>query len=109
METGKLKTLHGWDTAAKFCNGDVANIKRAIRTDGSAYGYKWWVYKKVESVKKRVYGVGKSGEVTKVFDSILDAMRAFGEEDRGKGICTSLKWGSRWKGYLWYYKDTKSS
>ena len=109
LETGKLKTLHGWDTAAKFCNGDVANIKRAIRTDGSAYGYKWWVYKKVESVKKRVYGVGKSGEVTKVFDSILDAMRAFGEEDRGKGICTSLKWGSRWKGYLWYYKDTKPS
>ena len=105
LETGKLKTLHGWQACADFCNGDLANIKRAIRTGGSAYGYKWWIYKKVGSVKRQVYGVGKEGQVTKTFESIADAMRAFGEEDRGKGICTSIKWGSRWKGYLWYYSE----
>lgn len=104
LETGKLKTLHGWKACAEFCDGDLANIKRAIRTGGSAYGYKWWIYKKVEN-KRSVYGVGKEGQVTKVFASISDAMRAFGEDDRGKGICTSIKWGSRWKGYLWYYSD----
>ena len=109
IETGKLKTLHGWQACVDFCGGDMANIKRAVRTGGSAYGYKWWIYKKVGSVKRSVYGVGKSGEVTKVFESILEAMRAFNEDDRGKGICTSLKWGSRWKGYLWYYSDKKVS
>ena len=104
VKTGKLKTLHGWDAAAKFCNGYVANIKRAIRTNGTAYGYKWWIYKKVE-IKRSVYGVHKDGSVTQIFDTISSAMRQFGEEDRGKGICTSLKWGSRWKGYLWFYCD----
>ncbi len=106
LETGKLKTLHGWKACADFCNGDLANIKRAIRTNGSAYGYKWWIYKKNE-IKRSVYGVGKEGQVTKTFDSISDAMRAFNEEDKGKGICTSIKWGSRWKGYLWYYSDSQ--
>ena len=48
LETGKLKTIHGWESAAKFCGGYVANIKRAIRTNTNAYGYKWWIYKKVE-------------------------------------------------------------
>jgi len=105
VKTGKLKTLHGWDAAAKFCGGYVANIKRAIKNNGTAYGYKWWVYKKVE-IKRSVYGVHKDGSVTQIFDTISAAMRAFGEEDRGKGICTSIKWGSRWKGYLWYYCDS---
>ena len=107
VKTGKLKTLHGWDAAAKFCGGYVANIKRAIKTNGTAYGYKWWVYKKVE-IKRSVYGVHKDGSVTQVFTTISEAMRAFNEEDRGKGICTSIKWGSRWKGYLWYYCDSDS-
>ena len=107
IETGKLKTIHGWEACAKFCNGDVGNIKRAVRTGGSAYGYKWWIYKK-NDIKRSVYGVGKEGNHTKIFPSISDAMRAFGEEDKGKGICSSIKWGSRWKGYLWYYADIKS-
>ena len=104
LETGKLKTIHGWDAAAKFAGGHVANIKRAIKTNTNAYGYKWWIYKKVE-IRRSVYGVHKDGSVTKVFDTISAAMRSFGEEDRGKGICTSIKWGSRWKGYQWYYAD----
>lgn len=107
VETGKLKTLHGWDAAAKFCGGYVANIKRAIRTNGTAYGYKWWVYKQVD-IKRSVYGVHKDGSVTQIFETISSAMRAFNEEDRGKGICTSIKWGSRWKGYLWFYCDSDS-
>ena len=105
IETGKLKTIHGWEACAKFCSGALGNIKRAVRT-GSAYSYKWWIYKK-NDVKRSVYGIGKEGNRTKVFNSISDAMRAFGEEDKGKGICSSIKWGSRWKGYLWY-ADTKS-
>ena len=28
-----------------------------------------------------------------------------GGDDRGKGICTSIKWGSRWKGYMWHYSE----
>ena len=104
LETGRLKTLHGWETAAKFCDGHVANIKRAIKTGGNAYGYKWWIYKKVE-IRRSVYGVHKDGSVTKIFPTISEAMRSFDEEDKGKGICTSLKWGSTWKGYQWYYAD----
>lgn len=106
LETGKLKTLHGWETAAKFAGGHVANIKRAIRTNTNAYGYKWWIYKKVE-IRRSVYGVHKDGSITETFPTITSAMRAFGEEDRGKGICTSIKWGSRWKGYQWYYADSE--
>ena len=53
-----------------------------------------------------MYGIHKNGHVTQVFESIYEAMRSFGEEDKGKGICTSIKWGSRWKGYLWYKADT---
>lgn len=104
LETGKLKTLHGWEACAKFCGGDISNIKKAIRRNGTAYGYKWWIYKKNELARK-VYGVNKDGDVTKTFNSISEAMRHFNEEDRGKGICTSLKWKQRWKGYLWYYAD----
>ena len=36
-------------------------------------------------------------------------MRAFGEEDKGKGICTSIKWGNYWRGYKWYYSDPLDS
>ena len=104
IETGKLKTLHGWDAAAKFVGGYVANIKRAVKTGGTAYGYKWWIYKKVD-IKRSVYGVHKDGSVTQVFSTITEAVRAFGEDDKGKGICTSIKWGSRWKGCLWYYYE----
>lgn len=107
VETGKLKTLHGWEAAARFCNGDVANIKRAIKREGVAYGYKWWIYKKAEDAKRKVYGIHKEGHITPVFDSISDAMRAMDEDDRGKGICTSIKWGQRWRGYLWYYADAQ--
>ena len=105
LETGKLKTLHGWQACVDFCGGDMANIKRAVRTGGSAYGYKWWIYKRNSDVKRSVYGIGKENNYTKTFDSISEAMRAFGVEDKGKGICTSIKWGTRWKGYLWYYSD----
>jgi len=107
LETGKLKTLHGWKAACEYVNGERANIKRAIRVNGTAYGHKWWIYKKTGSIKKPVYGVSKENTYTKVYDSISDAMRDFGENDRGKGICTSIKWGSRWRGYLWYYSDAK--
>lgn len=62
IKTGKLKTLHGWQACVDYCNGDMANIKRAVKTGGTAYGYKWWIYKKVGSVKRSVYGVGKSGD-----------------------------------------------
>lgn len=106
LETGKLKTLHGWQACVDYCNGDLANIKRAIKNGNNAYGHKWWIYKKVD-IKRSVYGVGKEGQVTKTFDSISEAMRSFNEEDKGKGICTSIKWGSRWKGYLWYYSDSQ--
>jgi len=106
VETGKLKTLHGWETAAKFAGGHVANIKRAIKTGGTAYGYKWWIYKKVD-IKRSVFGIHKDGSLTEVFDTITSAMRAYGEEDKGKGICTSIKWGTRWKGCLWYYADSE--
>lgn len=105
IETGKLKTFHGWVAAAEFVNGKVSNIRRSIIKDGTAYGYKWWIYKHAKN-KKEVYGVHKNGHVTPVFESISAAMRSFNEEDRGKGICTSIKWGSRWKGYLWYYSTT---
>ncbi len=103
IETGKLKTLHGWKAAAEYCNGDITNIKKAVRRKGTAYGYKWWVFKKAKDAKRKVYGIHKEGHITPIFDSITLAMRAMNEEDRGKGICTSIKWGQRWKGYLWYY------
>ena len=106
LETGKLKTHHGWEAAAKWCNGSIGNIKRAVHNNGTAYGYKWWIYKKAGDNKRRVYGVHKDGHVTPVFESIVAAMKEFGEDDRGKGICTSIKWGSRWKGYLWYYSES---
>ena len=109
LETGKLKTLHGWDAAAKFCNGNVSNIKKAIRRSGSAYGYKWWIYKKAKDSKRCVYGVHKEGHITPVFESITAAMKAMGADDKGKGICTSIKWKQRWKGYMWYYSDTPST
>ena len=105
IETGKLKTLHGWDAAARFCNGDVSNIKKAVRRKGTAYGYKWWIFKKAKDAKRKVYGVHKQGHITPIFQSITEAMKAMGEDDRGKGICTSIKWGSMWKGYKWYYSD----
>ena len=104
-KTGKLKTHHGWKAAAEFANGKVTKIKDAIARDGTAYGYKWWVYKQIETNKRKVYGIHKEGHVTPIFDSISEAMRAMGEDDRGKGICTSLKWNQRWKGYMWFYAD----
>ncbi len=105
VETGKLKTLHGWDAAARFCGGDISNIKKAIRRKGTAYGYKWWIFKKAKDAKRKVYGIHKEGHITPIFDSITLAMKAMNEVDRGKGICTSIKWGQRWKGYLWYYAE----
>lgn len=105
IETGKLKTLHGWKAAADYCNGDITNIKKAVRRKGTAYGYKWWIFKKAKDTKRKVYGVHKQGHITPIFDSITLAMKAMGEDDRGKGICTSIKWGQRWKGYMWYYAD----
>ena len=106
LETGKLRTFHGWVAAAEYVNGRPSNIRRSIDREGTAYGYKWWIHKHARN-KKEVYGVHKTGHVTPVFESISAAMRSFDEEDRGKGICTSIKWGSRWKGYLWYYSETK--
>ena len=105
IETGKLKTLHGWDAAAKWVNGNVSNIKKAVAREGTAYGYKWWIFKKAKDSKRKVYGIHKEGHITPIFDSISEAMRAMGADDRGKGICTSLKWNQRWKGYMWYYAD----
>jgi len=104
-KTGKLKTHHGWKAAAEFANGKISKIKDSIARDGTAYGYKWWVYKQIGSNKRKVYGIHKEGHVTPIFDSIVEAMRAMGADDRGKGICTSLKWKQRWKGYMWYYAD----
>jgi len=104
-KTGKLKTHHGWKAAAEFANGKITKIKDAIARDGTAYGYKWWVYKQIGSNKRKVYGIHKEGHVTPIFDSISEAMRAMGEDDRGKGICTSIKWNQRWKGYMWFYAD----
>ena len=105
VDTGKIKTLHGWKAAAEYCGGDVTNIKKAVARKGTAYGYKWWIYKRAKDSKRKVYGVHKDGHITPIFISITEAMRAMGEEDRGKGICTSLKWKQRWKGYMWYYAD----
>ena len=106
LETGKLKTHHGWQAAAKWCGGSVNNIRAAIERDGTAYGYKWWIYKKAKDNKRPVYGIHKDGHVTPVFESIVSAMKAMGEDDRGKGICTSIKWAQRWKGYMWYYSES---
>ncbi len=106
IETGKIRTFHGWVAAAEYVNGKASCIRRSITREGTAYGHKWWIHKHAKN-KKQVYGVHKNGHVTPVFDSISEAMRSFNEEDRGKGICTSIKWGSRWKGYLWYYSETK--
>jgi hypothetical protein len=100
VETGKLKTLHGWSAVSEY--GDLGNIKRAIRNNTIAYGYYWWIHKKA-SVKRPVYGINRDGDRTKVFESVVAGMRAFDEDDRGKGICTSIKWGNYWRGYRWYY------
>ena len=108
IETGKLKTLHGWKAAVEYVDGDLSNIKRAVKNDTIAYGHKWWIYKKLDSIKKSVYGVNKDGHYTKVYESISDAMRDFGGDDRGKGICTSIKWNKRWRGYLWFYEESGS-
>ena len=106
LETGKLKTLHGWKACAKFCNGDITNIKKAVRRGGTAYGYKWWIYKKARDSKRKVYGIHKeTGHCTPIFESISEAMRSVGESDRGKGICTSIKYGLTWRGYKWYYSE----
>lgn len=105
VETGKLKTLHGWQACVDYCNGDLANIKRAIKRESVAYGNYWWIYKKAGDIKRPVYGVNKEGHFTKVYESISEAMRDFDGDDRGKGICTSIKWGKRWRGYLWYYEE----
>ena len=106
VETGKLKTLHGWKAAAEYVNGDLSNIKKAIKKGSVAYGHTWWIYKKAGDIKRPVYGVNKDGHFTKVYPSISDAMRDFDGDDRGKGICTSIKWGSRWRGYLWFYEES---
>lgn len=106
VETGKLKTLHGWKAACDYVNGERANIRRAIDRGSVAYGHTWWIYKKAGDLKKPVYGVNKDGHYTEVYESISAAVRAFGEDDRGKGICTSIKWGRRWRGYLWFYEDS---
>ena len=105
IETGKLKTLHGWKAAADYVNGNITNIKKAIRRKGTAYGYKWWIFKRAKDSKRSVYGVHKEGHITPIFISITEAMKAMGENDRGKGICTSIKWKQRWKGYMWFYAD----
>ena len=104
VETGKLKTIHGWDEALSFCNGERSNIRKAIKNNGTAYGYYWWYHERVD-IRRQVYGINRDGDKTKVFDSISDAMRAFGYEDKGKGICTSIKWDSYWCGYKWFYND----
>ena len=105
LETGKLKTLHGWKAAADYVDGNITNIKKAIRRQGTAYGYKWWIYKRAKDAKRCVYGIHKEGHTTPVFQSITEAMKAMGADDRGKGICTSIKWKQRWKGYMWFYAD----
>lgn len=110
VETGKLKTLHGWEECAKFCNGNVSNIKKAVQRGGTAYGYKWWIYKKAGDSKRQVYGIHKdNGHVTPIFESITAAMKSIGEDDRGKGICTSIKWNLTWRGYYWYYADDQKT
>jgi hypothetical protein len=105
IETGKLKTLHGWRACVEYVNGDLNNIKRAVKNETTAYGHIWWVYKRVGDIRKKVYGVNSDGHYTQIYDSISDAMRDFGGDDRGKGICTSIKWNMRWRGYLWYYAE----
>ena len=102
VETGKLKTLHGWDEVESFCNGYRANILQAMKRNGTAYGYKWWFVDRIDN-KRPVYGINRDGDRTKVFESVVAGMRAFNEEDKGKGICTSIKWGNYWRGYKWYY------
>ena len=106
VETGKLKSLHGWKEVSEY--GNLANIKRAIKNNTIAYGHYWWIHKKVD-IRRPVYGINKDGDKTKVFESITAGMRAFGEEDKGKGICTSIKWGNYWRGYKWYYSDPLDS
>jgi len=105
-ETGKLKTLHGWKAACEYVNGERSNIKRAMSRGSIAYGHYWWIYKRAGDLKKPVYGVNKDGHYTEVYESITAAMKAFGEDDKGKGICTSIKWGRRWRGYLWFYENS---
>ena len=106
LKTGKLKTIHGWKNAVKYIGGAAcaSNIARSIKKDTTAYGHKWWVVKKPKLVRK-VYGVNREGDSTCVYESIAAACLSFGIEDKGKGICTSIKWGKTWMGYFWHYAD----
>jgi len=105
VETGKLKTLHGWSDVCDYVNGDRNNIKRAIKRESIAYGHYWWYHERVD-IRRQVYGINRDGDKTKVFDSISEGMRSLGEDDKGKGICTSIKWGNYWRGYRWYYSES---
>jgi hypothetical protein len=73
-----------------------------------AYGHYWWYYERVD-IRRKVYGINRDGDKTKVFGSIAEGMRSFGEEDKCKGICTSIKWGVYWRGYRWYYADIEQA
>jgi hypothetical protein len=106
IATGKIKQWRGWHNCANKVNGDYRNILKAMKRGGSAYGYdNWRVVERPEDPRRPVYGVDATGNHTKVFESITAASRALGEQDNKgtKGICTSLKYKTRYKGYNWYY------
>ena len=105
-ESGKWMQVSGWKRAAAKVNGDWRNIMRAASTNnggGYAYGYYWYIKKPSGDTRRRCYGVDGNGAYTKTFDSLTEAMRALGGDDNCKGICTSIKWGNKWRGYNWFY------
>lgn len=104
--TGKWITVTGWHKAADKVKGDWRNIMRAANKNGGyAYGYYWYVKSRPDTLCKRCYGIDDKGNRTKVFDSLTEACKGIAVNDKTKGICTSIKYGQKFRGYYWFYYD----
>lgn len=84
----------------------TGNICRAIKDNGTAYGYKWKRLDDRPYAKSIVGYDKKTGELVYEFDSIRKASLSIRNKQRGTGITKSLKNPGKnsWMGCYWYYK-----
>jgi group I intron endonuclease len=112
IETGEVKEWNTVREAAEEITGDPrknSNILVTARRNGKCYGYKWKLLEQ-KSKKKAIYGINKLTEENgPEYESIKAACRALGNGCAGTSLKKSLEHPGQysWKGYYWYYKETK--
>lgn len=108
IETREVIEFDSIREASRSITGSVkyaGNISRAIKLNGSAYGYKW---KRIDNkpIKRPVVGYDKkTGELVYEFESMSKASITI-RGKRGTGLIKSLKNSGKysWMGCYWFYQ-----